>query len=292
MILVTGAAGQSGSRVIREFVKQKTPVKALIRDSTKAAPFMDMPGVEVVVGDMLRPETLGPALLDVDRILMISSSGVQMADTQCTFIDAAKKAGVEHIVKFSGAESGMGFDATAFRFTRMHEEIERYLEGSGLAWTHLRPSQFMQVYLREAPSIIKSGLLALALEDATLSPVDLVDVARVAYGLLTTSGHAGKRFSMTGPEALNMNQIAAAISEAISKPVRYLNLSPEDRKKVLEATGMPPYFVDAMDEQAAERRRCPVSRIDTSAQEMFGIKPVTFAEFARKNADFFRASPA
>src|SRR5262249_22466119 len=116
--------------------------------------------------------------------------------TQCTFVDAAKKAGVQHIVKFSGKESGVGFDAKRFRFTRMHEEIETYLEGSGLAWTHLRPSQFMQVYLREAPSIVSRGALALPLDDARLAPVDLEDVAKVAFAILTEGGHEGRNYEM------------------------------------------------------------------------------------------------
>src|SRR6266851_4412408 len=99
---------------------------------------------------MLRPETLDPVLDGVDRALLISSAGPEMLDTQWRFIDAARQAGVGHIVKFSGKESGIGFDPLRFRFTRMHELIEDYLEASGVAWTHLRPSQFMQVYLCEA----------------------------------------------------------------------------------------------------------------------------------------------
>jgi uncharacterized protein YbjT (DUF2867 family) len=85
--------------------------------------------VEVVQGDMLRPETLGPALQSVERALMISSPNSEMHETQCRFIDACKKAGVQHIVKFSGFESGV--DPKKFRFMRMHNEIEHYLENSG-----------------------------------------------------------------------------------------------------------------------------------------------------------------
>src|ERR1700692_2701485 len=117
MILVTGATGLSGSAVIREFARQQTPGRALRR---------------------------------VYRILLISSADQQMVEAQYTFIDAAKKAGVRHIVKFSGLGAALG---SPFLFTQMHAESERYLEGSGLGWTHLRPSQFMQVYLREVPSI-------------------------------------------------------------------------------------------------------------------------------------------
>jgi uncharacterized protein YbjT (DUF2867 family) len=290
MILVTGAGGLSGSIVIREFARQKTPVKALVRNRAKAVAFQGLPGVEIVEGDMLHPETLRAAFDGVDQVLMISSSSAQMVETQCTFIDAAQKAGLSRIVKFSGAESGIGFNAKSFRFTRMHEEIERYLERSGIAWTHLRPSQFMQVYLREAPSIVNAGAFYQALDNASLSPVDLEDVAKVAFGLLTTGGHEGKRYDMTGPEALTMPEIVERISQAIERAVRYVNVSPSERRHFLLWAGMPIYFADAMDEQASERRRCPESRISLGAHEMFGIKPTTFAEFAQKNAAVFRGS--
>jgi uncharacterized protein YbjT (DUF2867 family) len=131
------------------------------------------------MGDMLRAETLGPALDSVDRALMISSAGPEMLDTQCRFIDAARQAGVPHIVKCSGKESGIGFDPMRFRFTRMHEQIEDYLEASGVAWTHLRPSQFMQIYLREAPTIATKRALFLSLENVTLAPIDVHDIRRL-----------------------------------------------------------------------------------------------------------------
>jgi uncharacterized protein YbjT (DUF2867 family) len=139
MILITGATGLSGSAVVREFARRKKPVRALVRSRSKARAFDKFATVEIVEGDMLRPETLGTALHDVDRVLMISSARERLLETQCTFIDASKKAGVRHILKFSGKESGIGFSAQNFSSTREHEEIERYLERSGLVWTHLRP---------------------------------------------------------------------------------------------------------------------------------------------------------
>src|SRR3989440_7745536 len=141
MILVTGANGLAGSTVIREFARTYSPVRALVRSRAKAQALETLPMVELVEGDMLRPETLADALSGVERVLLISSADQQMVETQCAFIDEAKKARVHHIVKFSGAESGIGFNQRNFRFTRMHEDVEHYLEQSGLAWTHLRPSQ-------------------------------------------------------------------------------------------------------------------------------------------------------
>jgi uncharacterized protein YbjT (DUF2867 family) len=288
MILVTGAAGRSGSAVVREFAGNGVPVRALVRNAEKAGPPDGLRGVEVVEGDMARAATLGPALKNISRVLLVSTSDPHMVETQCRFIDACKASGVGHVVKFSGRESCIGYDAQNFRFTRMHEEIERYLQGSGLVWTHLRPSQFMQVYLREAPAIAATGVMQLPLEDVKLSPVDIDDVARIAFAILVQGGHEGRAFNVTGPQALSMADIAAFIGEAIGRPVRYQNVIPEERRRMLHAAGLPLFMLDALDEQSAERRRHPESRIDLGAHKMFAVKPTTFAEFARRHAAAFR----
>lgn len=288
MILVTGAAGLSGSAVVRELSRNGVPVRALVRDAAKAAALARLPHVEVVEGDMARGSTLGAALRGVDRALMISSSNPQMVETQCNFVDACKAAGVGHVVKFSGRESGIGFDPRKFRFTGMHEEIERHLEASGLRWTHLRPSQFMQVYLREVPTIAATGALLLPLEDVKLSPIDIEDIAKIAVAILVSGAHHGAAFDMTGPEQLSMAEIAGLIGEAIGKPVRYQNIAPEERRRAMVAAGLPPFMVEALDEQAAERRRRPESNVDLGTHDLFGVRPTTFAEFARRNAAAFR----
>ena len=285
MILVTGASGLSGSAVIREFARQQYPVRALVRSRAKARVLETLSTVELVEGDMLRPETLADALSGVERGLMISSADQQMLETQCAFIEAAKKAGVRHIVKFSGLNSALD---SPFLFTRMHAEIERYLEHSGLAWTHLRPSQFMQVYLREVPTIVAESAFFLPLEDAKLTPVDIEDIAKAAFALLHTPGHEGKSYEMTGPEALSMTVIAEQISLAIGKTVRYVNISQAERRRALLAAGVPPYLADVLDVQARERRKGTEAVVHPETHAALDIRPTTFAEFARRNAAAFR----
>jgi uncharacterized protein YbjT (DUF2867 family) len=289
MILVTGAAGLNGSAVVREFSRNGVQVRALVRDRSKAGALAGLPHVELVEGDMAHPETLNRVLEGIARALMISSSNPQMVETQCRFVDACKGAGIAHVVKFSGKESGIGFDAKNFPFTRMHEEIECYLEASGLGWTHLRPSQFMQVYLNEAPTIAAKGLLLLPLDEVRLSPVDVGDIAKIAFALLTQGNYQGRAFEITGPEALSMAEIAAAISEAIGKPVRYQSISPEERRRGMVAAGLPPFKVEALHEQTLERRRHPESRVELGTHELFGVKPTTFANFAKRHAAEFAA---
>ena len=284
-ILVTGASGLAGSAVIREFVRQKHPVRALVRSRARARAFEALPTVEIVEGDMSRPETLTAPLSGVDRVLLLSSPDPQLVETQSTFIDAAKKSGVQRIVKFSGL-SAADVD-TPFVFGTMHAQIERYLERSGLPWTHLRPSQFMTEYLREVPTVLAHGALFFPLQDARLTPVDVADIAKAAFVLLTTPGHEGKTYALSGPEALSMEEIAEQISRAIGTTVRYVSISREERKQALLAAGVPSFFADALDAQAGERLEGREAIVHLETHTALGIPPTTFAEFARRNAGAF-----
>jgi len=282
-VLVTGAAGLSGSIVIKEFARQGIPVRALVRSREKARQWEGNSNVEIVEGDMLDAERLGSILDGIDRALLISSANQQMVETQCTFIDACKRAGVPHVIKFSGEDTQVGFNVQHFRYSREHDQIEDHLANAGLQWTLLRPSQFMQVYLREGATIASRGELLLPLEGIEMSPVDLDDVAKVAVALLQRGGHTSERLTMTGPQALSMAAIAGIIGKVIEKPVSYVPISIQQRRQAQLAAGMPAFLADAIAEQSAERCRHPKAYINISTHQLFGIRPTTFEEFAFKN---------
>jgi uncharacterized protein YbjT (DUF2867 family) len=289
MKLLTGATGVAGSFIVSEFVKRREPIRILVRDRAKAAA-LENPIVEIVEGDMSKRNTLGPALDGVDRVLMISAPRMDMVETQSNFVNAAKAAGVRHAIKFSGLDAR---PETAFIFGRMHKEIEEHVEKSGLAWTHLRPSGFMQEYLREAPSVIHEGAFFFALGDTRLNPVDLADVAKVGFSLLRDGGHEGERLPMTGPEALTMAEVADRVSRATGRTVRYVAVSRIDRRQALIAHGIPAEFADALDEQVEERLKGGAeSQVDLSTHRLFNVKPTTFLEFVQKNAEAFGGRPA
>lgn len=92
---------------------------------------------------------------------------------------------------------------------------------------------------------------------------------------------------MTGPEALTMDEIAGRISASIGKPVRYVSITPEERRRTLLARGLPEGFVDALDEQTEERLKNPVAKVLIAAHRVFGVQPTRFAEFAKKHAGTF-----
>ncbi|MBO0875846.1 MAG: SDR family oxidoreductase [Pseudonocardia sp.] len=290
MILVTGSTGASGSAVVREFARRGLAVRALARHVPRRTEIEGLSTVEVVRGDMAEPDTLGAALEGVRKVLMISSANESLTRTQCAFIDAAQRAGVRHIVKFSGCGC---WPESAFRFARMHARVEQHLRRSGLGWTMLRPSQFMHVYFREAPTIVRDGVLAMPMARARLAPVDVADIAKIAVEVLRGEGHEGRRYEITGPEALTMDEVAETISAAIGLPVRYADVDPEAKHRALLESGIPSYFADAMDELFAERRKnLDESRVDLSTHARFGVSPTTLFAFARRHAAVLRGEAA
>jgi uncharacterized protein YbjT (DUF2867 family) len=285
MILVTGATGLNGSALLRLLSAKGITTRALVRSRARAEAIAAMPGVEIVEGDMARPETLGVALRDVDRAMLISSSDPVMLEVQSGFIDAARAAGVKHVVKLSGIMPDL---TSPFRFARMHGEIERRLEASGMAFTHLRAGEFMPAYFRQVPSIVARGAMFLPMEEARIASIDVGDIAEIAALALTGSGHEGETYPLTGPEALTMAEVAEKLSAATGKPIRYVNVAPEDARKAQLAAGMPPYLADALAELFAERRKGKEAQVSAMAQTLLGRRPTSFDEFAVRHAAIFR----
>src|SRR5262245_8584105 len=162
----------------------------------------------------------------------------------------------------------------------MHGEIERHLERSGLAWTHLRPSQFMQVYFREVQTIVNQDAFYLPMGHQRLAPVDVADIAQVARLLVRGGRPDHHRYDMTGPDALTMAEIAQRTSGAVGRGIRYVDIDPDEKHRMLVDAGTEPYFADALDELFSERRNGAESTVRARTHERFGVRPTTFAEFA------------
>jgi uncharacterized protein YbjT (DUF2867 family) len=286
---VTGVTGLNGGEVVRRLSARDVPVRALVRDFARAGGLGALPNVEIVEGDMARPATLANALHGIERAFLISSSVPAMLDVQSSFIDAAAAAGVEHVVKLSGIIPELD---SPFRFARMHAEIERRLEASGMAFTHLRAGEFMTSYFRQVPSIVGKGALLLPMEDAKIASVDVGDIADVAVEALTGAGHEGKAYPITGPEALSMAEVAEKLSAVTGKTIRYVNVTPEDAKNAQLAAGLPPYLVDALAELFAERRKGKEAQVSPFVRTILGRSATSFDAFAARNAAIFRGDHA
>ena len=245
MILVTGATGNIGGEVLAQLAQAGHAVRALARDPAKLSRFDGK--VEVVKGDLTKPETLDAAFAGVDKVFVLCS-GVDLPARVGNAVSAAKKAGVKHIVLLSSS-SVVGTHETIIG--RWHIDAEAKVKESGIPWTMIRPGAFATNTLQWAGSIKATGMVFLPAGEGKSKPIDVLDIATVAVKALTEPGHEGQAYVLAGPESLSSAEQVAKISAAIGKPIQIVPLTPEAARQGMEKTGMPEEFIRAMLEIAA-----------------------------------------
>ncbi|MFG2986805.1 SDR family oxidoreductase [Streptomyces sp. NPDC048258] len=215
MILVTGATGNVGSELVVQLAAAGIPVRAMTRSPEKA----DFPaGVEVVAGDFDKPETLPAALAGVERVFVVPPGyGPEGPVQETTLVAAAREAGVKHLVKMS--TSGVHFDATD-PLSNGHRLGEQVIRESGLQWTILRPGTFMIYLYSYAQTIAADKTMYYTEGDPVSAMIHPRDIASVAAKVLTTSGHEGQTYTLTGAEAYTPKRQGEIIGEALGQPVK------------------------------------------------------------------------
>jgi NAD(P)H dehydrogenase (quinone) len=288
VILVTGATGSIGSQLVRFLREQQVPFRALVRDENKGNAL----GCDFTVGDFREPGTVATAMTDVDRLFLNGAgagpaAGEQpMVRQQKTVIDAARDAGVAQIVKVSvwGARQGGPLALGA------HWEVEQYLRQSGVGWSMLQPSGFMQNFLTGTGSLTSDGTLIDPYDGAAVSYIDCYDIAACAAALLTEAGHRGETFILTGPEALTHAAIAGKLSAALQHAVPPAALSPEELAVTLKAQGLPGAFAEDIATLSREVAAGSMTTTTPDVYNLTGRAPRTFDQFIAANREALRAA--
>jgi uncharacterized protein YbjT (DUF2867 family) len=242
MIVVFGASGQTGGEVTRLLAAKGVPTRALVHNPEKAR-MLEGLNVEIALADLARPETLEAALAGAEKVYFVATaSALQLSQNVYT---AAQRTGVRQIVRLSGSFM-VGLDAPV-QLDRLHAQAEQALERSGIAYTHLRPSFFMQNVL----FLGTTGTLALPLGEVRVNLVDSRDIAAVAVAALTSVGHEGQTYAISGPEALTFSEVAAKLTAASGRTFSYVPLSEAEFAQRLSQSGRPaPLAADLAKEYA------------------------------------------
>ena len=220
-VLVTGATGNVASALIPTLLQSGQQVRALVHDEAKAQGLRDQ-GAEVIVADLEKPETLDAAVAGVDKIYLLTDNRPNGGQHGINLIDAVKRSGGRpHIVRH-----GMFGDSRS-RIHSLHDQVEAALAKSGLPVTTLSPTFFMQNTLAGAQTVASAGQLYFAMDDAKLAMIDIRDIAECAAAILTSDGHVGESYVLTGPQAVSFHDVASALSGALDKPVTYINVPNE-----------------------------------------------------------------
>jgi uncharacterized protein YbjT (DUF2867 family) len=284
MILVTGATGKIGGELVRQLSAKGVAVRALARDPAKAAA-LKAPGVEIVRGDLGELASLDAAMQGVERVFLLSGVDQRQAELQANVVNAAKRAGARHIVKLGAAGTSLDSPITV---ARLHAQTEKDIEASGIPYTFLKPALFMQFLLTHAPTIKNDGAFYMPMRDGKVAMVDVRDIAAVAATVLTSSGHEGKAYTLTGPEALSMSEAAQKLAAAIGKPVKYVDVPPDAARKAMVAQGIPAWFVEDLLKLMEVFAAGYAATVSPDVNNVTG-QARTFDAFARDFAHAFKA---
>ncbi len=277
MTLVIGATGHVGRQVVAQLASAGAFVRALARDPAAA----DLPaGVDVVRGDLLRPETLEPALRGVDAVFLVWP--FRTTDAAPAVLDVIAR-NVRHVVYLSSM--GAGPDKTDP--IPFHAEIERLIESSGLDWTFFRSSGFATNTLMWAEQIRAGDVVRWPSGAARRSLIDERDIAAVAVAALTRDRHRRVRHLLTGPQAVSQVEQVQTIGDALGRHLRYEELSRSAARELLLAAWGDPSFADsALDTWAGFVAEPEL--VTSTVESITGEPAGTFREWASDHAGDFR----
>lgn len=275
-ILVTGATGTVGSELIRQLQRSNRDFSALTSPSGRSAA-----GVSGVAGDFADPASLRNAFAGFDTLFLLLPLVPNVADLAANAVAAAKAAGVRHIVRLSGA----GADAESpVAIRRLQGTMDRMVQDSGLDWTLLRPSFFMQNWLTFQAADIKAGVHYAPRGEGRMSIIDVRDIAAAAGSVLSRpSAHAGRSYTLTGPEALSSAQQVEAISQAIHRQVKYVDVPEAAAEKAMREMGMPASMVELLMSLNHVIKQGWAAGTTADVEALAGHAPRTFQTFVADN---------
>lgn len=264
-VLVTGATGNVGSHAVRELRERGAHVRALVRDPVKAAAMLGA-DVELAIGDLEDPRSISAALAGVHRIFLSSADGPRKVEHEAAVIDAAAAAGVALIVKASTLAAQPGSPLPPLDWNGRSEE---HLQRSGVSAVILRSSYYMT-------NLLAPGAFTAPAGNGRIGMVDPRDTAAVGAVALTTDGHAGATYRLTGPEAITYQQAAAALG------ADYVDVLPQTAEQGLRAAGLPAWLVTHLIGTFELIRADALAETTDTVRKVTGRAPRSITDFARE----------
>lgn len=281
-ILVIGATGNTGSLLVPRLLDAGSDVRIFVRDEKKAKPLKDS-GAEVIIGDLDRPETIVPAFEGVDKIYLLTWNGPTQLQQAENVIKAASKAGNPHIIRHSmwGPDS---------RIIKQGLKVEEIIKSSGLPWTILKPTFYMQNTMMAAETIATQGNIYWNMKDGKLGMIDVRDIAEAAFAVITGEGYKGKSYILTGPQAISFTDIAKILSRVLEKEVNYINVPGEASLQAMVGLGVPEWIAKGFVELSEGFSENFANRTTQNVEILTGHPARSFEQFANDFAQVFMSN--
>ncbi|MFJ3440994.1 NAD(P)H-binding protein [Streptomyces sp. NPDC086081] len=271
-ILVTGATGTLGRHVVERLRQAGQTVRALTRTPAEATSLPD--DVEVVGGDLTRPQTMAAAFDGVSAVHLLGATGYDHTPLRRgpQILGMAAEAGVQRLTVLSPGEGELG----------------KAVRDSGMEWTFIWPIDLMSNALGWAEVIRRTAEVREPYANRRTASADEEDVAAVAATVLARGGYAGRSLIVSGPEALMPADKVSAIAAATGREIRFTELTDDQARRHWRAEGWPEEGIEFMLHMWAAVPET-VAKVTSTVEEVVGRPPRTFAQWAAAHADAFRA---
>jgi len=284
-ILITGATGTTGKKLVKLLVKGGSNVVAAVRDPIKGQELKDA-GAQLVIMDWNRPETVEAAFHGIDRAFILTPIAFNLAEDSRVAVKAAKTHGVKFILKLSS----LGADPdSSVHISREHGLGENAVKESGIHYTILQPSGFFDNWINYQGQAVKSGVVYGSSGDGKLAYIAADDICAVAAKiLLHPEHHYGKTYVLTGGEALSAYEAVNIIGKYIGREVKYVDVGDENLKRTLIGYNIPEWMADDMVHFEVVKRNNWAAAISPVVKDQLGKNPITFDEWAKTHASAWK----
>jgi NAD(P)H dehydrogenase (quinone) len=287
VILVTGATGRVGYQLMEALADARADTTAMVRVTARAA---DLPGTPRHLVASLDEPPSARLLREFDRIFLLSPEREEQATLETVFIDAVAAAGHRpHIVKI--CPDGFQDPGCDVRFMRAHRQVAAHLDAVGLPVTYLAAATYMDDLAGAAEGIRRTGEIRGTAGDGRVGLIATADVALAAARVLTTDGHEGATYVLTGPEALSYADVAARFAAVFAWQVQYLDLPAEQAQELLRAMGLDPWQAAGVVERFDWIRQGGADALTGTVRELTGADPRPLHEWLSDSRSTF-AEPA
>ncbi|PSJ25304.1 nucleoside-diphosphate sugar epimerase [Streptosporangium nondiastaticum] len=282
VVLVTCATGNLGPHVVRRLQERGATVRALVLEGDPGVAKLPE-GVELFHGDLADPASLDAALDGVDGVFWMWPFFTLPVDTAPAVLKKIE-AQARRIVLVSSVGVHIGLERVD---NNCHAYLEELIEETGLDWTFLRTTGFMANALGFAGQIRGDGVVRFPYGAATRTSVHEADLAAVGVEALLTDGHAGKKYLVTGPEALSQEEQVHIIGEALGRTLGWQDVEHEAARSAMVDSGWPPSYADgALDYFAVLTKENEVG--STVVEDVTGRPARTFRQWVDEHVEAFR----